>query len=69
MKKELKAPQLKIYFKDMLLLDRIANIAEALNTTMSAVGELLVKNGIDNLEAMTEKHMRKQYDFRQKKTK
>jgi hypothetical protein len=31
MKKQLKKPQLKIYFEDMLLLDRIANIADALS--------------------------------------
>jgi hypothetical protein len=66
MKKQLKKPQLKIYFEDMLLLDRIANIADALSVSMSAVGELLVKNGIANLEAMTDKHLRR-YDGNTKK--
>lgn len=59
MKKQLKKPQLKIYFADMFLLDRIANIAEGLGIPMSSVGEILIKNSIADLEKTTERMVKK----------
>lgn len=50
-----KLVSIRIYFTDALLLDRIANIAEGLDVSMSSASGMILRAGIDEVETMVNK--------------
>lgn len=50
-----KLVSIRIYFTDALLLDRIANIAEGLDVSMSSASGMILRAGVDEVETMVNK--------------
>lgn len=54
-KKDEKLVSIRVYFTDARLLDRIANIAEGLDVSLSSATGMILRSGIDDVETMVNK--------------
>jgi hypothetical protein len=54
-KKNEKLVSIRIYFTDAKLLDRVANIADGLDVSLSSASGMILRAGIDEVETMVNK--------------
>jgi len=60
-----KLVSVRVYFTDLELLERIKNISNSLDVSLSAVSGMILRSGIDQVETMA-KNMRGEKDDKKK---